>query len=122
MSNGALLNYEREHNIKKWDLDAIIATEQYFQISHKAMLRRLNMIGKITDREFERLLPGIINNARRRGYSDKLYNSYTNKENFVMGNYVKLINQCYEDNLISDGMREELLKDSFNEDLIDNDG
>ena len=39
-----------------------------------------------------------------------------------MGNYIKLINQCYEDNLISDGMREELLKDSFNEDLINDDG
>ena len=41
-----------------------------------------------------------------------------NKENFVMGNYIKLINQSYENNLISEGKRDELLKDSFNEDLI----
>lgn len=118
MSNGALLNYEREHEIKKWDLDRIIETEQFFQISHKAMLRRLLMLDKITEKEYDNLLPGIIQNARSRGYSNKLYIPYMNKENFVMGNYIKLINQSYENNLISEGKRDELLKDSFNEDLI----
>jgi hypothetical protein len=118
MSNGALLNYEREHGIEKWDLDAIIETEQFFQISHKAMLRRLMMLDKITEDEFDDLLPGIIWNARQRGYSDKLYVPYVDKQNFVMGNYIKLINKAYDDNLISQGKRDELFKDSFNEDLI----
>jgi hypothetical protein len=35
-----------------------------------------------------------------------------------MGNYIKLINKAYDDNLISQGKRDELFKDSFNEDLI----
>jgi Zn-dependent peptidase ImmA (M78 family) len=118
MSNGALLNYEREHGIEKWDLDAIIETEQFFQISHKAMLRRLMMLDKITEVEFDDLLSGIIWNARQRGYSDKLYVPYVDKQNFVMGNYIKLINKAYDDNLISQGKRDELFKDSFNEDLI----
>jgi Zn-dependent peptidase ImmA (M78 family) len=118
MSNGALLNYEREHGIEKWDLDAIIETEQFFQISHKAMLRRLMMLDKITEDELDDLLPGIIWNARQRGYSDKLYVPYVDKQNFVMGNYIKLINKAYDDNLISQGKRDELFKDSFNEDLI----
>ncbi|MDO5826153.1 MAG: ImmA/IrrE family metallo-endopeptidase [Methanosphaera sp.] len=122
MSNGALLNYERENNIEKWDLDAIISTEQFFQISHKAMLRRLLMLDKITDKEYDDLLPGIIHNARQRGYSDKLYRPYVDNDNFIMGNYIKLINQTYEDNLISEGKRDELLINSFNEDLINYDG
>lgn len=120
MSNGALLNYERENEIETWNLDNIIATEQYFQISHKAMLRRLKMLNKITENEYEKYLPGIIINARERGYSDKLYNPYTKKDNFVMGNYIKLINKAYNNNRITAAKRNELMLDSFNEDLIIN--
>ena len=44
--------------------------------------------------------------------------NYVDNDNFIMGNYIKLINQTYEDNLISEGKRDELLINSFNEDLI----
>ena len=39
--------YEEEFNIKKWTLEDIIKAEQYYQLSHKAFLYRLNMLGKL---------------------------------------------------------------------------
>lgn len=113
MSNGALLNYERENNIEEWTLDVIIETEQYFQISHKAMLKRLLSLDKITEREYDKYLPGIIKNAQKLGFSTKLYVSYTGGNNYIMGNYIKLINKAYDDLVISEGKYNELLEGAF---------
>lgn len=118
MSNGALLNYERENNIEEWDLDNIIETEQYFQISHKAMLKRLYWLDKITEDEFEEYLPSIKYNASIRGYSLRLYEPYSPRDNLIIGNLIKLINKAYDDKKISDGKKEELLRNAFKEGLI----
>lgn len=117
MSNGALLNYVRENNIEKWNLDNIIETEQYFQISHKAMLRRLKTLGKISEEEYDKYLPGITSEAVKRGYEPRLYKSYTNEENMLLGNYIKLTNQAFEEKSISKGKMDELLLDAFYENI-----
>lgn len=113
MSNGALLNYERENEIKEWDLDNIIKTEQYFQISHKAMLRRLKMLGKIDQWKYDKYLPGITYEAEKRGYEQTLYEPHTHKKNKLIGNYIRLTNMAFEDKKISKGKRDEFLLDAF---------
>jgi Zn-dependent peptidase ImmA (M78 family) len=118
MSNGALFNYEMDNDIKEWNLDKIIQAEQYFQISHKAMLRRLKELGKISEYEAEDLLPDITYNAQLRGYDTKLYKPFSEDKNLILGNYIQMVNKAYENNRISDSKKEELLIDGFYDNLV----
>jgi len=120
MSNGALYNFEIENNIEEWTLDDVIQAEQYFQISHQAMLRRLKTLGKIDELTAMDYSPDIMYNAEIRGYDLKLYLPYSEQKNMILGNYIKLINQTYENDLISDSKKNELLLDGFYENLIFN--
>lgn len=120
MSNGALFNYEMENNIKEWTLDDVIQTEQYFQISHKAMLRRLKTLNKISEDTAEEYLPDIKFNASIRGYALNLYEPYSNKKNLVLGNYIQMTNKAYELNKISESKRDELLLEAFCDDIVYN--
>ena len=115
----ALYLYKKENNIKKWDLNSIIDCEQYFQISHEALLYRLKSIGDITYNEFNLFKPKIKNNAQKRGYDSSLYEPYISK-NYTIGNYVRLVEEVYEKNLISNGKREEYLIQSYLGDLVYN--
>ena len=48
MPINALYNYKKENKIKKWDLNSIIDCEQYFQMSHEALLYRLKSASEIS--------------------------------------------------------------------------
>lgn len=120
MSNGALFNYEIENNIKEWDLDKIIQAEQYFQISHKAMLRRLKTLGKITEETADELLPGITYEAQMRGYDTKLYKPYSEDENLILGNYVQMVNKAFHNDKITKSKKDELLLEAFYDKLVYN--
>lgn len=119
LPHGALRKYEDENNISKWDLTNIIKAEQYFQISHKALLRRLLFLKKITRKEYKQFLPNIKKNASKRGYPINLYTPFTNKE-IVMGNYIKLLTKAWDTQKISKGKMDELLLDAFYEDYCFN--
>ena len=110
--------YEEEFNIKKWTLEDIIKAEQYYQLSHKAFLYRLNMLGKITDEECLNYLPQIMKNATKLGFTSQLYESYTNYEELVIGNYIRLLELSYDNALISEEKLNELLLDRANPYLI----
>ncbi len=120
MSNGALFNYEIENNIKEWNLDKVIQAEQYFQLSHKAMLRRLTMLGKITEETADYYLPGITYEAQLRGYDTKLYKPFSEEKNLILGNYVQMVKKASDNNLITDSKKDELLLDAFYENLVYN--
>ncbi len=120
MSNGALFNYELENDIKEWNLDLVIQAEQYFQISHKAMLRRLSNLGRISEETAEDYLPSITYNALIRGYDTKLYKPFSEEKNLILGNYVQMIKKAYDTDSISDSKKDELLIDAFYEKLVYN--
>lgn len=121
MSNAALFNYELENNIKEWDLDKVIQAEQYFQISHKAMLRKLTDLGRISEETAEEYLPSIMYNAQSRGYDLKLYNPFSEDENLILGNYINMVKKAYDNDCISKSKKNELLIDGFCESLVYND-
>ncbi|RAP44575.1 MAG: hypothetical protein BZ135_08010 [Methanosphaera sp. rholeuAM6] len=120
MSNGALFNYEIENSIMEWNLDKIIQAEQYFQISHKAMLRRLKTLGKISEEDAEILLPGITYEAQIRGYDTKLYKPFSDDKNLILGNYIQMVKKASDNNLITDSKKDELLLDAFYDNLVYN--
>ena len=118
LPHSGLESYEEEFNIKKWTLEDIIKAEQYYQLSHKAFLYRLNMLGKITDEECLNYLPQIMKNATKLGFTSQLYESYTNYEELVIGNYIRLLELSYDNALISEEKLNELLLDRANPYLI----
>ena len=119
MPTNALYSYKKENNVEKWDLNSIIDCEQYFQVSHEALLYRLKSSGDITLEQFNQFKPNIKYNAQRRGYDSSLYEPYIDK-NYTIGNYVRLVEEVYENELISNGKREEYLIQSYLSDLVYN--
>ncbi len=122
MSNSALRNYEMENNIQEWNLDKVIQAEQYFQISHKAMLRKLTDLGRISEYTAEEYLPSIMINAQLRGYDLNLYRPFSEEKNLILGNYIQMIKKAYVNNRISDSKTDELLIEGFYDRIVDNEG
>lgn len=120
MPYGALNKYKKDNKIDCWSLDSIIACEQYFKMSHEALLFRLKDIGDITNKEFGSFKKDIKHNARILGYSTRLYEPYIDKDNFTMGNYLKLVDIASKNDLISNGLKEELLLEAYREDIVFN--
>lgn len=120
MSDESLLNYQVDNEIETWDLEDIISCEQYFQISRAALLKRLeNLIDK-TKLYSEEFTKRIKYNAKKRGFSDKLYSPYSEDENLLMGNYIKLTQKAYTEKKITKGKKNELLRDAFYYDFLSN--
>ena len=114
-----LKRYVKNMNISKWTLDDVIAAEQYYQISHMALLFRLveqNFITEEESEEFQNVK--ISHEARIRGFNDDLYYpSPEDRKYFSLGNYVKSVGKAYSSNKISGGKKDELLLDGFRGDL-----
>ena len=114
-----LKRYVKNMNISKWSLDDVIAAEQYYQISHMALLFRLveqNFITEEESLEFQNVK--ISHEARIRGFNDDLYYpSPEDRKYFSLGNYVKSVGKAYSSNKISIGKKDELLLDGFRGDL-----
>ena len=119
MTYEGLERYAKTNGLTKWTLEEIIRAEQYFQISHHAMLFRLREHEFISYEECMKLRSVQIGyNARINGFSDSLYTpSNESKRYFSLGKYIRLVEKAFNDNKISSGKRDELLLDAFRSDL-----
>lgn len=119
MTYEGLERYAKINDLSQWTLEDIIRAEQYFQISHHAMLFRLREHEFISIEECKKLRSVQIGyNARINGYSDSLYTpSSTSRKYFSLGKYIRLVEKVFNDNKISPGKRDELLLDAFRSDL-----
>lgn len=121
MPEEALKNYIELNNIQIWNLDEIIKIEQYFQMSHEAMLIRLKKFGCINEQELQDLMNiKITNTAKQKNFSTELYKPPTEIQYTVLGKYINLIDKLNSNNIISSGKRRELLLDAFRGDLVYN--
>ena len=121
MPHSALESYKLNNNILEWNLDNIIKAEQYFQISHQAMIWRIRSLENISYDEyigFKNI--SIKQEASVRGYDLKLYEPYISKDNFTIGNYINLAEKAFNNDLISIGKKEELLLDAYRSDIVYN--
>lgn len=119
MTYEGLERYAKTNNLTEWTLEEIIRAEQYFQISHHAMLFRLREHEFISGEECEELRSVMIGyNAKINGFSDKLYTPSAESERyFSLGKYIRLVEKAFNGNKISSGKRDELLLDAFRSDL-----
>lgn len=116
----ALHQYAEKKNA--WELEDVIEAEQFFQISHKAMLLRLfteNYISKEKFEEYQKIK--VTREAVKLGYSADLYTpSSESKTYFTTGEYIRKVEAISEKELISNGKREEMLLDAFRADIVYN--
>ncbi|MGE5571699.1 MAG: ImmA/IrrE family metallo-endopeptidase [Bacteroidota bacterium] len=90
------------------DWATILQLEQYFQVSHTAMLWRLRECGYFRNRaEMDGYAPAVIQEARKRGYDTRLYERDRGYE--VISDIPEKVTICLERGLISQGRAEELL-------------
>ena len=83
MPYDALLEYE--HDKEKWSLEKIIDAEQFFQVSHQAMLHRLvcdNLLSDSIADKYKNLTVSTV--AARLGYGKELYFSTEEKKQFSL--------------------------------------
>lgn len=115
-----LKKYMKLNNISEWNLDNLIFLQQYFQISHKAVIVRLKQDGFICEDEYEDLKKvHITREAVKRGFDKSLYSTpVTVNKRRLIGNYVRLIGNASSKHLISEGKKRSLLLDGFHDDII----
>lgn len=98
---------EREFSDTGLGFPEIVYLEQYFMVSHKAMLWRLQEIGRLTNRERVQLSDGVKSRARELGYSTRLYEKTSDHE--IMSDLPRKVREALERELISEGKAQEFL-------------
>lgn len=120
MPYDALLEYE--HDKEKWNLEKVIDAEQFFQVSHQAMLHRLvcdNLLSVDVADEYKAITVSTV--AAKLGYGKELYfPTDKNKQYFTTGEYIRKVEKMAEKDLISEGKKEELLLDAYRADIVYN--
>lgn len=120
MPYDALLEYKPDKS--KWDLEKVIDAEQFFQISHQAMLHRLVCDNLMSSKLAERYKSVTVSTiAAKLGYDKELYfPTEKSKQYFTTGEYIRKVEKMAEKDLISEGKREELLLDAYRADIVYN--
>ena len=104
---------------KKISLEHIIMLEQFYGISHQALLWRLKSENYIKDSDVRKYLSGIIQMAISLGYDTKLYiPTESENQRRTYGHYIRQIEQLKDSHLVSDGKIEELLLDAYRDDIV----
>ena len=116
--NIGLHEFIKRNGISEWNLDDIIKCEQYFQISHTAMLCKLRREGLISYDDYLRYKSGVKTTAWNLGYDLSLYEP-TN-ENYALGKIIPLSGIAYDNNLITGGKYDEILINIFRGDMVYN--
>ncbi|MBX3165096.1 MAG: ImmA/IrrE family metallo-endopeptidase [Bacteroidetes bacterium] len=95
----------------KISLATIIKLEQYFGVSRRALLWRLDKVGLIKFGDYEAYLSGVKKSATEHGYTTVLYTA-TNTER-VIGDYGVLTKALFDNERISETHYHNLMKDIF---------
>lgn len=110
--------YEYESDKTKWNLERIIDAQQFFQISHQAMLYRLVNDGLLNESDIEEYKTITISSlAARLGYGKELYLP-SKTQYFTTGEYIRKVEFLKQKDLISEGKRDELLLDAYRADIV----
>lgn len=120
MPYDSLLQYGEK--INTWGLDNVIEAEQFFQISHMAMLLRLQTDGFVSEAEsmrYQRIT--VSREAAKLGFGKELYRPLPEEHQyFTTGEYIRKVETLADRELISNGKKEELLLDAFRADIVYN--
>ena len=104
---------------KKITLELIIKLEQFYGISHQALLWRLKNENYIKSQDVKKYSSAIIQKAIALGFDTKLYiPTETENQRRTYGHYIRQIELLKEHHLVSDGKIDELLLDAYRDDIV----
>lgn len=109
---------KNKENKEELTIEDVIKIEQYYGVSHKAILYRLLEEGYIKSKQTKNMESGIVEKAKRLGYETNLYRSFESEKSKVLGYYIASSDKLLEKNFISQGKYEELLLDAFRDDIV----
>lgn len=117
LPSAALYNILKD--CKNVSLEQVIWLEQHFGLSRRAMLYRLKEENRIDSDLYNSMQKDVQYSAARLGYDTTLYKA-TPAENSMKttGQYIRLANKLYNEEVISTGKYEEILLDAFRDDLV----
>ena len=100
-------------------MQRVIALEQYFGMSHLAMLWRLVSEGYLPSDKVEDYSSGVMSMARYLGYDDKLYKpTPVEEQKRTYGYYLKQVEVLRQKDLVSSGKIDEMLLYAFRDDIV----
>lgn len=109
----------KEHGATHIGLNEAIQLEQYYGVSHQAMLNQLINIGEISIAQASEMKIGVIRAAEERGFSTELYQSLPQEKQYQTNGYlIEQVSEALARDLISDGKYEEILLQAFRADLV----
>ena len=124
MPSFALDDYYDRNNLDEWTLKDMVKCEQLFQISHKALLNRLNEQEYLDDESFESFCDptfSIRQYAANLGFDTSLYEkSPESRKNFLLGNLIPLTEELYGKDKIPKRLRDEIYLKNYRADLVYN--
>ena len=118
MSEHALYDFIESNNIGEWTIEDIIKCEQYYQIDHKMLIKRLYSENIIDGSQFAEFSFNIIAKANSLGYDTSLYRPPKDKEHHSIGHMIPLCENLWKTGKIGNGVRKDILLDLYKEELI----
>ena len=119
MPKGALMDYMDRRGIEEWTRKDIIKCEQWFQMSHEDLLKRLLNEKLITEEDYDEFIPHVISFTTRYGFDTGLCKpSDKEKEYYALGHLIPLVNKVYDEEKISKGLKNEILIKNFRSDIV----
>lgn len=99
--------------------EKVIQLEQYYRVSHQAMLYRLLNEKYIDQKQFDEYRRNVTRTAAMLGFDTSLYKpSRSEKERRTYGYYIKQAQELLDNGIISDGKYDQLLLEAFRPDLV----
>lgn len=118
MTEHGLYDFIESNNINKWTIEDIIKCEQYFQIDHNLLIRKLYSQNLIDGSQFAEFSFNIKPKASSLGYDTSLYESPKDKEYYSIGHMIPLTEKLWNLEKIGNGLRKDILLDLYKEELI----
>ncbi len=110
---------QNENKTMKITIVDVIKLEQYFGVSHKAMLYRLKGENFIDENELNEMKDIVVSKeAKKLGYDTALYFPNEEKKTTAFGHYISLANKLLNKEKISQNKCDELLLDALRADLV----
>lgn len=103
---------------EKMQVGHLLELEQFYRVSRKAVLTRLQMEGWMSEDEAVDFTFDIVKTAKRYGYDTSLYLPCDQTEPKTYGAYLKRAEELRSIGLISQGKYEEYLLDAFRSDIV----
>lgn len=111
--------YDALKDCKTVPLEQVVWLEQHFGLSRQAILYRLKSEGKIDSNLYNAMQKDVQYSAAKLGYDTDLYKATPANSNMkTTGQYIRLADKLYSEEIISTGKYEEMLLDAFREDLV----